>query len=85
MSYNGEILITAKATDVAAAFENYGYKVTPANFDPPCDAYAYVEDGYSRHSAGSQVYFRAFGSDPSIPGIAWNMTPVTHSPYTTDL
>lgn len=81
MVYNDEILITASATGVAAAFEALGYDVTPARFEPECNAYAYVQPSRP-HSA---LYSKAFGNSSSAPGIAWQLAPVSWLPFSIDL
>ena len=81
MVYNNEILITASATGVAAAFEALGYDVTPARFEPECNAYAYAHPSKPR----SAFYSKTFGNNSSTPGVAWQMAPVSWSPHSIEL
>jgi hypothetical protein len=81
MTYSASILMSNNLVAIFGA-SLYGLAITPATFDPPCDAYAYVDNA----PAAGSVYFKAFANDnPSTPSIEWTMTPVQDSPYSTDL
>lgn len=84
MTYEQNILLSATNPLAIAGTMAYGISVTPATFDPPCDAYA--------AAPSAETYFNAYtlingtmGASPAIGTTFSALKKGDSSPYSIDL
>lgn len=87
MVYQDNILLTSTNAVAIAGTMVYGISVTPASFDPPCDAYAPVAG-----QSSAETYLNAYavtngsvGGDPAISTAFSALSNGRSSPYSVDL